>query len=270
MPRIGDLFVSDDQSSARNTTQFSDSKSLWRNHVRLRHNEEFAVIKFLQDCDDGDKTLFHSVPSVSSSGKTFTSYEFCSDAAANNVEGRVFEEPCIHCANPDLNDENGRPQLRNRFRYYVMHYGTYHLESNPYIKEQREWTQDWKSVEVGRQVYFRETKLQPQILELSPGTWTDLSDDFKRRGTILDKVYEYRRSFREGQVRYKLVASDIKVPNFDEQLATIAADFPPMIEISAQKITEIDFPVLESAAKKKEQEVEDGAFEKMANFEEEF
>ena len=56
MPRIGDLFVSDDQSSARNTTQFSDSKSLWRNHVRLRHNEEFAVIKFLQDCDDGDKT----------------------------------------------------------------------------------------------------------------------------------------------------------------------------------------------------------------------
>ena len=43
-----------------------------------------------------------------------------------------------------------------------------------------------------------------------------------------------------------------------------------MIDISAQKITEIDFPVLESAAKKKEQEVEDDAFEKMANFEEEF
>ena len=54
MPRIGDLFVSDDQGSARNTTtQFSDSKSLWRNHVRLRHNEEFAVIKFLQGCGDG-------------------------------------------------------------------------------------------------------------------------------------------------------------------------------------------------------------------------
>tara|TARA_Y100000310_G_scaffold344667_1_gene458670 strand:+ start:429 stop:1292 length:864 start_codon:yes stop_codon:yes gene_type:complete len=286
MARIGDLGnLAEERSSTAGTQQFSDSKSLWRNHIRPQFNDEFAVIRFVpgQDLEDGDKTLFHPVQGVSQNGRQFTSYEFCNDAKANykileKDERGVgiktepfFSDPCSHCQNndPKLRDENGKIILRNRYRYYVMHYGTYHVESNPAIAEQREWTQDWKSVEVGRQMYYRETKMQIQILELAPGTWGDLHDDYIRNGTILGRTYEYRRVFRENQVRYKLISSDIKVPSFQKELEEAVSSLPPMTDISTGALTEIDLPVFQTAKKEKEQVVNDDAFANMANFEDE-
>ena len=283
MARIGDLgnIAEERSATSGSSTQFSDAKSLWRNHIRPRFNDEFAVIRFIpgQDLEDGDKTLFHPVQG-SQNGKQFTSYEFCNDARANHKvlendgQGSVrteplFPDPCTYCQDPNLRDEAGKVVLRNRYRYYVMHYGTYHVESNPAISEQREWTQDWKAVDVGRQMYYRETKMQVQILELAPGTWGDLHDDYIRNGTIVGRTYEYRRVFRENQVRYKLVTSDIKVPTFQNELQDVVSSLPPMTDVSSGAISEIDLPVFETAKQEKEQVVSDDAFANMANFEDE-
>jgi|6_EtaG_2_1085325.scaffolds.fasta_scaffold12398_3 hypothetical protein len=266
MARIGDI---QEAVTDRNTAvgNFSNEKEVWRNTCRLRHNEEWTAVRFIQDLEDGDKTLFHTFSGTSNTGTPFTSYRFCNENRQNFLEGKpLIEGPCVHCE--QLRTDNVDPQeiqMRNRYRYWVFQYAIFHVENNPDIRDQREWTKDWKAVEVGRQIYYRERKMQPQILELSPGTWDDLKADYDRRGTITDRTYEYRRTFRESQVRYKLVSSDIKVPDVSARLDPIIETLPLMRDVAAEIVTEVDLPVFERESKADEIKTTDDAFQRMAN-----
>ena len=249
-------------SSGGGSSNFSDPNSVWRNSVNVRHINEFALVEFITDLQFGDISHFHPIPATAErSGKAFTQYVYCTNKNATQEEGRVIDEPCPHCESADQQIV----RTRDRYRYWVLLYGIYHAEANPDIQAQREWTQDWKQVQVGQQTYFRETVLKPQILELAPTTWAFLSDHAKRKGTIKNGLFEYTKAMSEGRINYRLLGSDLSVPDFSNQMAEHADALPSLQDIAAGLITEVNVPqfTTDKTARTKVEEAD--AFEKMAN-----
>ena len=249
-------------NSSGGDSNFSNPNSVWRNSVNVRHVNEFALVEFITDLQFGDISHFHPIPATAErSGKAFTDYVYCTNKTATQKEGKVIDEPCPHCDSADQNIA----RTRDRYRYWVLHYGSYHAEANPDIQAQREWTQDWKQVQVGQQTYFRETVLKPQIMELAPTTWAFLSDHAKRKGTIKNALFEYTKVMSEGRVNYRLLSSDIEVPDFSTELAEKTKALPSLQDIAAGLVTEVDVPQFQTEQTAKTKVEEANAFEKMAN-----
>ena len=246
-----------------NTAQgFSDPTSIWRNSVNVRHVGEFALVEFITGLQFGDISHFHPIPSTSQNGKAFTDYVYCTNKNATVEDGKVIDEPCPHCDSADA----AIARTRDRYRYWVLHYGTYHAETNPDLEAQREWTQDWKKVQVGRQTYYRETFLKPQILELAPTTWEVLDNHATRTGTIKNVLFEYQKNMSEGRINYRLLKSDIQVPDLSAQLDdNMVTALPSLQDIAAGLTTEVNVPQLTTEATVTTKEDDTDAFAKMAN-----
>ena len=243
---------------------FSDPTSIWRNSVNVRHVNEFALVEFITDLEFGDISHFHPIPATSQNGKAFTQYVYCTNKNATQEEGKVIDEPCPHCDSAD----NTVARTRDRYRYWVLHYGTYHSENNPDVEAQREWTQSWKQVQVGRQNYYRETILKPQIIELAPTTWESIQQHAERNGTIKNVLFEYGKNMSEGRVNYRLIKADIQVPDISSQLDdNMIKDLPSLQDIAAGLVNSVDVPQLSTGSSNSpQQKVEDAnAFENMAN-----
>ena len=147
MPIIAKSTFQPMQSGGGSGGGFSDPTSIWRNSVNVRHVGEFALTVFITDLEFGDISQFHPIPATSQNGKAFTQYVYCTNKNATQEEGKVIDEPCPHCDSAD----NTIARTRDRYRYWVLHYGTYHADNNPDVEAQREWTQSWKQVQVVRQ-----------------------------------------------------------------------------------------------------------------------
>jgi len=264
MPIIAKSTFQPMQSGKGGSQGFSDPTSIWRNSVQVRHIGEFALVEFLTDLNFGDISQFHPLPATSQNGKAFTQYVYCTNKNATQDEGKVIDEPCPHCDSA----ENTIARTRDRYRYWVLHYGTYHSETNPDVEAQREWTQNWTQVQVGRQTYYRETFLKPQILELAPTTWEILNNHASRSGTIKNTLFEYQKNMSEGRINYRLLKSDIQVPDLSAQLDEARVkELPSLQDIAAGLIMEINVPQLVTKNSEKTKVEEANAFEKMANIE---
>ena len=254
------------------------SKTIWKNTVSLRANNEFAVFDFLVDRDQGDGSFFHPIAAKSArTGNPFTKHVYCSERNVS-TEGRLIEEECAPCR--DVLSEGQKTYPRMRYTYWVLHYGTYHLDTNPDLQAQKAWTQSWKQVTVGKQTFFRETVLKPQLLVLSQKTWSMIDLIEQRKGTILSAAdaplhFEFRRSFQtnngsgSGMVSYDILPSDLSVPDLTEEATKIVSSLPRLDHIAADLITELDLPQFGAPSATKEQEDTASAFDRMANIEKE-
>ena len=252
-------------SSSGGYGEFKDiSKTIWKNTVSMRENNEFAVFDFLIPLEQGDGSYFHPIPSKNPrTGNAFTQQVYCNEKNVS-LDGRLVEADCAPCTD-GLSVDKRTTYPRMRYTYWVLHYGTYHLETNVDLQEQKAWTQGWKQVTVGKQTFFRETVLKPQILELAPTTWAFLSDHAKRKGTIKNGLFEYTKAMSEGRINYRLLGSDLSVPDFSNQMAEHADALPSLQDIAAGLITEVNVPqfTTDKTARTKVEEAD--AFEKMAN-----
>ena len=269
---------SSSSSSSSSYGEFKDiSKTIWKNTVTMRENNEFAVFDFLTPLDQGDGSYFHPVPSKNPrTGNSFTQQVYCNEKNIS-LDGRVVEADCIPC-HDGISVDQRTTYPRMRYTYWVLHYGTYHLETNADLQDQKPWTQDWKQATLGKQTFFRESVLKPQLLVLSQRTWDSVQAIDTRKGTILSTSevpshFEFRRSFASsagsrGMVSYDILASDISVPDLSEEAAKIVADLPKLDQIAAGSITELDLPQFGSPSVVKEQKDTADAFERIANIKE--
>jgi len=253
------------------------SKEIWKNTISLRANNEFAVFDFLVECDQGDASYYHPIPSKSAAGKDFTRHAYCSEKNVS-IDGRLVEEDCLSCK-AVISEEHKNMYPRLRYLYWAFHYGTYHLETNPDLQSQKPWTQSWKPVTIGKQTLYRESVLKPQLLVLSQKTWSSVERIDQRKGTILSTPdapahFEFRRNFQNstsggrGMVGYDLMPSDISVPDFSEKVSEIIDTLPKLDHIAAELVTELDLPEFGAPSIVKEQEDAVDAFEHMANMKE--
>ena len=265
-------------SSSGGYGEFKDiSKTIWKNTVSRRENNEFAVFDFFIPLEQGDGSYFHPIPSKNPrTGNAFTQQVYCNEKNVS-LAGRLVEADCAPCTD-GLSVDKRTTYPRMRYTYWVLHYGTYHLETNVDLQEQKAWTQGWKQVTVGKQTFFRETVLKPQLLILSQRTWDSVESIDTRKGTILSTSevpahFEFRRSFASsagsrGMVSYDILASDIPVPDLNEEAFKVVADLPKLAQIAAGLITELDLPQFGSPSVVKEQKDTADAFERMANIKE--
>lgn len=267
-------------SSSGGYGEFKDiSKTIWKNTVTMRENNEFAVFDFLIPLDQGDGSFYHPIPSKNArTGNSFTKQVYCSEKNVS-TEGRLIDADCEPChAGIDVDQRTTYPRMR--YTYWVLHYGTYHLETNADLKEQKPWTQDWKQVTLGKQTFFRESVLKPQLLILSQRTWDSVQAIDTRKGTILSTSevpahFEFRRSFASnsggggaGMVSYDILTSDITVPDLHNEVTQVVAELPKLDHIAAELITELDLPQFGSPSVVKEQKDTADAFARMANIKE--
>ena len=262
-------------SSSSGYGEFKDiSKTIWKNTVSMRENNEFAVFDFLTPLDQGDGSYYHPIPSKNArTGNSFTQQVYCNEKNVS-LDGRLIEADCVPC-HEGLSADQRMTYPRMRYTYWVLHYGTYHLESNPDLQGQKHWTQEWKQVTLGKQTFVRESVLKPQLLILSQKTWDSVEAIDTRKGTILSTLevpahFEFRRSFAgnvgsRGMVSYDILASDISVPDLREESSNVVADLPKLDQIAAGLITELDLPQFGSPSVVKEQKDTAEAFEQMAN-----
>jgi hypothetical protein len=277
MPIIKNNVSQQESTSTGAYGSFQDvSKTIWKNTVSLRANNEFAVFDFLVDRDQGDGSFYHPIAAKSSrTGNPFTKHVYCNERNVS-TEGRLVEEECEPCSDVLSTEQKTYPRMR--YTYWVLHYGTYHLDTNPDLQAQKAWTQSWKQVTVGKQTFFRETVLKPQLLILSQKTWNMIDLVEQRKGTILSTPdapahFEFRRSFQTntgsstGMVSYDILPSDISVPDLSEEATKIVSSLPSLDHIAAELIMELDLPQFGTPLATKEQEDTANAFDRMANIE---
>lgn len=221
-------------SNTGGDSEFKNPKSIWRNTVRIKDGE-YALIKFISDLDDGDVSRFHSVR-VQNRGDVFTNYVYCPEQNLNEF-GRIIDDQCPHCASTDVDVR----KTGGRYLFWVFHYGTYHLDQNPYAGKYDD-AKFWDKVETGKASYYRETVFKPQLLIASFTLFKDMESLSFRQGTLKSRLYEYTRT-NSGRISYSIMPSDQTVQNTcDTEIEDMANDLPDLEKIAAKLITEVDLP----------------------------
>ena len=159
MPLISKGMYSNTSSGDSGNNDFRNPKSLWRNTVRIKPGEH-AVLRFITDFTNGDMSRFHGIPGMTAKGQQFTSYEYCSRINVNE-SGRVIDKDCEHC----LSADERIVKTTSRYLSWVMHYGTFHVDQNPFLD--RDDQEPWDLITKGNRQFYRETIKKPQLLNTS-------------------------------------------------------------------------------------------------------
>ena len=216
---------------------FANPNSILRNTVRPKEQER-VIMSFLGDIEDGDQSLFHSIPSQSASGKQFSEYVFCNRDNVYEVGKPMIDEPCIPCNN----DNRQIRSCRFRFSYWVFVYYHDHVEQNPYLDRDGEVA--WDLIQVGRKQFYRQTVMKPQLFTLSRTAWNVLEDKADTYGTLLGYVFNYSRVGTGQNVTYLLEKSEENVPELSVDTDKIVRVLPSLEDIAMGSVVEYDFPSL--------------------------
>ena len=263
MPILSKGTFQQNYNSDSGTSEFRNPKSIWRNTVRIRPGE-FAVIKFVTDFISGDMSKFHGIPGMTAKGQQFTSYEYCNRLNVNMDDGtQIVSGTCEHCGSAD----ERIAKTTSRYLTWVLHYGSFHVDQNPFYDGQREDQVAWDQVKKGNKVFFKENVKKPQLLNTSYTLFKNIEEKYDRYSTLLDRTFDYSSSRPSNITQYNLELSDTNIQNdFSQEIIDMATDLPDLEKIAAKLIVEVDLPILGEPAEQSvtAQKYED-AFANMAN-----
>ena len=245
------------------SSEFRNPNSIWRNTVRIRPGEH-AVIRFITDFVNGDMSRFHGIPGMTAKGQQFTSYEYCSRINVNE-SGRVIEKDCEHC----LSADERIVKTTSRYLSWVMHYGTYHVDQNPFLD--REGQEAWNQVKIGNRTFFREAVKKPQLLNTSFTLFKNIEEKYDIFSTLLGRTFDYRSSRPANITQYSLETSDIQLSNdYSQEILDMENNLPDLEMVAAKLITEVELPTFDDADNKETitKDQVDAAYSNMANLNE--
>ncbi|ANS04412.1 hypothetical protein [uncultured Mediterranean phage] len=249
------------------TSEFRNPNSIWRNTVRIKPNE-YAVVRFITDYNNGDMSQYHAIPGITAKGQQFTTYEYCSKVNKNE-SGPILDIPCEHC--PSADEKIAR--TTSRYLTWVFHYGTLHVEQNPFLD--REGQEAWEQISEGNNTYFREVVKKPQLLNTSWTLFRNITDKYDRYSTLLDRTFDYRSTRPSTITQYNIEVSDQKLQNpYAQEILDMSNSLPDLELIAAKLITELDLPDFAVSPEQAEEleaskQQEDDAFANMANMSQE-
>lgn len=230
--------ISTSKDIVQNPSGFANPKSVERNSVRVAKSGEFTLIKFINDLEDGDKSRFHRINDVTSSGKTFTKYIYCL-RVNRNEKGQIVKGNCETCLSPDVNLKRTSP----RYSYWVFNYANFHRSQNPRLEQTQE-AESWEPFTIGKQVFFREMVMRPQLLTLSHTVWERLAAIAARVGSLLSDPYEYSRQSANERTQYYIEKSTLAIPDVDASIVEVAKSLPNLEAVAAGQIMEVNFPTI--------------------------
>ena len=227
------------QNTGNTGNTFGNPNSMLRNTVRPRVGE-FVVMSFLSDLDDGDKSLYHSLPMVSANGKSYSEYKYC-------MRGNISEDgrqsgTCAPCLSPDRKISNSR----FRFSYWAFLYYHYHLAQNPYLEREGELA--WDFVTMGKKEYYREPVMKPQLFVISHTGWKVMENKAEMLGTLDGFVFDYAMIRNETSVNYQLERSLVDVPDMSDDIISAGASLPLLEEVASGAVVEYEFPTIGSGS----------------------
>tara|TARA_R110002020_G_scaffold146184_6_gene320727 strand:- start:18192 stop:18989 length:798 start_codon:yes stop_codon:yes gene_type:complete len=245
------------------SSEFRNPNSIWRNTVRIRPGEH-AVLRFVTDFTNGDMSRFHGIPGVTPKGQQFTSYEYCNRLNVNE-SGPVISTPCEHCVSGD----ERIAKTTSRYLTWVFHYGTFHMEQNPFLD--RDGQEPWDLVPKGNKQFYRETVKKPQLLNTSFTLFKNIEEKYDNYSSLLTRTFDYRSSRPSNITQYALELSDTQVQtDYAQEILDMENSLPDLELIAAKLITELELPSFNTDQTDNEINKEDAeaAYTNMANIEE--
>ena len=251
---------SNNSSGDSDNSDFRNPKSIWRNTVRIRPGEH-AVLRFITDFTNGDMSRFHGIPGMTAKGQQFTSYEYCSRINVNE-SGRVVDKDCEHC----LSADERIVKTTSRYLSWVMHYGTFHVDQNPFLDREGQEPRDL--ITKGNRQFYRETVKKPQLLNTSFTLFKNIEEKYDMYSSLLDRTFDYRSSRPANITQYTLELSDTQVQNdYAQEILDMENSLPNLELVAAKLITEVDVPTFNTDKADNEIQKEDAeaAYANMAN-----
>ena len=271
---------------------------LWRNKIRLKNVDEYAVIRFISPFGNvdniapnllADESWFYYHSDRTPTGQNFTNYIYCADLN-KTAEGNIVQTsececrqyfpdspPCYQDGSPA--SDGWKSPAKLRYHYWVLHYYTMHLEPNPILDPgsndyDKPWAQSqrdsgdavaWDEVKMGNKTYYRESVMKPQILEMARPTRESLKSYAERHGDITNKTYEYIKTQADGGfINYMFMPSDVEVPKFGrERTMAVLQTLPRLDRISAKLVDGIDIEPFGSTDKQADKQAVETAVENM-------
>jgi len=228
--RARDSGIFDSNTSGNN---WANANSILRNSVRPRDGE-FVVMSFIGDLEDGDQSLFHAVPSQSSSGKTFNEYVYC--PVRNNIGDSSPNLNCQYCSSTDNNIRT----CRFRFHYWAFVYDHYHSQQNQYAD--RDGEELWEERKIGARVYYVQNVMKPQVFVVSRTGWGEVENKAQRLGQLAGYVFEYGAVYNNNRVSYSLNRAEVDVDDRRDVIRDLEGSLPSLEDIASGEIVEWDFP----------------------------
>ena len=213
---------------------FANPNSLLRNTVRLRDGE-FAVLSFLTDIDEGDRSLYHSIEAYSANNNRFNETHFCTIKNEREKGVRMVDAPCKFCVSKD-------DKMVYRYKFWAFVYYQFHAEQNQY--GDRDGEDYWDEVKMGRRVYFRQEVMKPQLFETSSTGYSNMENEVDKLGTLDGFLFDYNRVRNDDRVSYNLSRSGVDVPDVIEDSAELVSMLPSIEDVAIGKIEEFDFPTI--------------------------
>tara|TARA_R110002020_G_scaffold459667_4_gene677803 strand:+ start:619 stop:1452 length:834 start_codon:yes stop_codon:yes gene_type:complete len=266
MPLINKgMYSQQNFSGSDSGSDFRNPKSIWRNTVRIKPGEH-AVLRFITDFKNGDMSQFHGIPGMTQKGQAFTTYEYCSKKNCNET-GPIVNVPCEHCASAD----ERIAKTTSRYLTWVFHYGTFHVEANPFLftpdGQEREGQVAWDQMQKGNRTFYRETVKKPQLLNTSFTLFKNVEEKYERYSTLLDRTFDYSSSRPTNITQYSIELSDTTVTtDYAQEILDMSNDLPDLELIAAKLITEVDlFSLDEPVTVPADPQKYENAFANMAN-----
>lgn len=216
------------------------------NTVRFA-SDEFATIRMLSPLKDSpliDVAAYHSHRSIMDGKQTFR-YVYCTTKNIyKDEEGRdrqIAPGDCDLCKSQDEATKTTRP----RYNMWVFAYGIYHSNQNPRFGKYDD-AEEWEQRQVGSRFYYREAVLKPQILQ-APQTVMNIFSGYEDRlgpDKFAKATFDLMKRGVPPSIQYTGYETQIELPDLDEDIMAIVPELPDIEKVSADLITEWEFPTL--------------------------
>lgn len=188
-------------------------------YLRLKDDQESAKIRFLTDADSVYYDRFHNIKKKSSKGKDFWTNEVCPVTI-----GKV----CPQCETAAESEDNSL-WPRDQFMVWIYIYYIDHANSGKGREE----------IQLGTLTRYRQHVNGFGILMASTMHGGALTTAINRRGTLVDRDYEWIRSGPKGSNRptYGLEAFDTAA--LAEDIVAKAALLPDLEDVAFRKVEKL-------------------------------
>ena len=246
MPRLdrGNSAVSSSGGGARG--RYNPNIIIPWNCVRFA-SDEFAVVRMLSPVTDSpliDVAAYHSHRAIVD-GKQQFRYVYCTTknvyADDDGRERQIAPGDCDLCKSQDDATRTTRP----RYNMWTFCYGIYHTNQNPRFGKYDD-AEEWEQRKVGSRHFYREAILKPQVLQ-APQTVINIFTGYEERlgqEKFAATTFDLMKRGVPHSIQYTGYETQVSLPDIEDDIQAIIGELPDIEKVSAELITEWEFPTL--------------------------
>ena len=210
-------------------------------------SEEFACIRMLGPISNSpliDNAQYHSHRAMIN-GKQQFRYVYCTTKNTyqdeNGRERQIAPGDCDLCKSQDEQTAN----TRARYNMWVFAYGIYHTNQNPSFGKYDD-AEEWESRKVGNRHFYREAVLKPQILQ-APQTVMNIFSQYEEslgEDRFAKSTFDLMKKGVPPSISYSGFETQVQLPDMEDDILGLVESLPDIEKVSAEIITEWEFPKL--------------------------